>query len=158
MLKKSLGIVLSLGLVASMFVGCVAPSEETVDEGTPEKTSPFGQFESEDEQVKARDLMRQGLEGQIEWALPEDASQWHLNKIEGFNGKVFYDGLVYDETGEHNAFIAVTPEGEIVALDVDREVVIPYSPEYVDALNVQSSFADDISGDINEAEAQDTEE
>ena len=81
-----------------------------------------------------------------------------MNKIEGFNGKVFYDGLVYDETGEHNAFIAVTPDGEIVALDVDREVVIPYSPEYVDALNAQSSFADDISGDINEAEAQDTEE
>lgn len=146
MVKKALGIVLSLGLMASMAVGCAAPAEDTnTDTASDEKTSPFGQFESEEEQNKALDLLKAGMEGQTEWPLPEDNSQWHVKKIEGFNGKVFYDGLVYDDTGEHNAFIAVTPEGEVVALDVDREVVVPYSADYVDALNAQSTFADNIS-------------
>lgn len=148
MLKKMLGVMVCGALSLSLLGGCAANDSESTDNGNggaESTTSAIGAFDSEEEQNQARELVKQAMADKVDWELPNNNENYHLAKVVGTDGKVFYDCLMFSDDSESNAYVAVDADGNVHAMDVDREVVVDYSPEFLEALSAASANAEDLT-------------
>lgn len=151
MLKKMLGIMLVGAMGASMLGGCAADNitPETTDENTTVE-APEGStsaFESDEEREAALEMVRGALmdSDKLEWVLPDTQESYYISRIPGENGLVYYDCLVFSEDGEHNAYVAVDSEGNVCAMDIDRDIIVEYTPEFSNALAAAAAAAEDMT-------------
>ena len=135
---KASGLVL---LAAVLFLvgmcGCSSENTDSVVYTDPSEAwvSNVGDYEPTESDLSFAESTANRLVSEVsEVSVPADPNDLNMTMYVANDGRKMFDCLVFSEDNEHVLFMAFDNKGEIQAKDLDQQILVDYTSEYIKAL------------------------